>query len=370
MGLRVLVIDAFLASKDGRHRLKDFLRAVSWAIKQNNHLTGFHILVRSLTQLQEFVFDPDADESGRKQALRNFSSVDMTFIGGEATLLPWQPETARLVAFINQSVIAGSRVCGSVVAARALWHLACTCGRQLHVVDVLQNPDLPAAIPTQYLPKAFSGRNTVMLQEISGEAFQFSNKEPEDNKRAPRATQHESSHDESPAKRRAVAERCLNVGMRKRAPGQSTDANLSLTQCRGLEFHWLMKDLLKSVAPKPTKHKPSSRETQGKGAGEKGGGESGGGRVVKATADANGMQPVLLKCERAWDLNAAQGVLQNPLIDPVGPLRGQAPLNFTARIGEATYRGQSAKCRQPDRPPNMLICKRDLRVYKIALLIC
>ena len=103
-----------------------------------------------------------------------------------------------------------------------------------------------------------------------------------------------------------------------------------------------------------------------KGAGEKGGGESGGGR----SADANGMQPVLLKCERAWDLNAAQGVLQNPLIDPVGPLRGQAPLNFTARIGEATYRGQSAKCRQPDRPPNMLICKRDLRVYKIALLIC
>ena len=162
MGLRVLVIDAFLASKDGRHRLKDFLRAVSWAIKQNNHLTGFHILVRSLTQLHEFVFDPDADESGRKQALRNFSSVDITFIGGEATLLPWQPETARLIAFINQSVIAGSRVCGSVVAARVLWHLACTCGRQLHVVDVLQNPDLPAAIPTQYLSKAFSGRNTVM----------------------------------------------------------------------------------------------------------------------------------------------------------------------------------------------------------------
>jgi hypothetical protein len=147
--------------------------AVSWSLKQANYETDFHMVVRALTDLHEFTYDPDSSENGQRQALRNFSSIDITFVAGEPWLLPWHAHVARLLAFLNQCIISGGRVCGDLVAARILWHLACTCGRQIQVVDVLDNADLPAAIPPQHLPKAYAGRTTVMLQEISGEAFQF-----------------------------------------------------------------------------------------------------------------------------------------------------------------------------------------------------
>eukprot|EP00802_Teleaulax_amphioxeia_P012013 Tamp_12051.p1 GENE.Tamp_12051~~Tamp_12051.p1 ORF type:complete len:356 (+),score=63.68 Tamp_12051:49-1068(+) len=288
MALRILVIDGFSGSQEGRRKLKDFLRAVARAIKQNNVDTEFHVIVRSLTHLHEFVFDPECDEQGRRQAMRNFSSIDLTFIGGEPFLLPWQTHSARLLAFVNQSVITGARVCGDLVAARALWHLSCTCGRQLQVVDVLENTDLPAPIPREHLPKAYAGRNTVMLQEISGEAFQLTEQVEgqaarEDGKLAGHVLPHTHCEVQARpgqvfregtfvdigqhhgkghaakgevvevAKKKAVPVRCCNVGMRKRM-FQAPDAasSLALAPCRGLEQHWLMKDLL-SQPSKPKK---------------------------------------------------------------------------------------------------------------------
>ena len=57
------------------------------------------------------------------------------------------------------------------------------------------------------------------------------------------------------AKKKAVPVRCCNVGMRKRM-FQTNEAasSLALVPCRGLEQHWLMKDLLLLSQPsKPRK---------------------------------------------------------------------------------------------------------------------
>ena len=44
---------------------------------------------------------------------------------------------------------------------------------------------------------------------------------------------------------------------------------------------------------------------------------------------ATDVPPVLLKCNRQWDLNSGFEAQGRPDFDPIGPLRGQAPIKFT-----------------------------------------
>jgi hypothetical protein len=390
MGLRVLVIDAFWASPEGRKRFKVFLRTVAWAIKQANDSCDFHVIVRALTELQEFVFDPDADHHTQRQALRNFASIDLTFVGGEPSLLPWHTHSARLVAYLNQCTITGGRVCGDVAAARALWHLACTCGRQIHVVDILENPDVPAAIEHQQLPKAYAGRNTVMLQEVSGEAFQFTEIEEDGKGRDGKHLQNGDSHTQfrrrpsvGEAKKFARAVRCCNLGMKKRPNGASPGSSmLNIAASRGMEEHWMMKDLLltankrdqthtqtHTVQPKPpagaSLHKGRWGHTsrgfaEGKGGATRGAGDAssraGSGKGPKGEGKADEDGPAFThKFARDWDLNWDLRAKGQTNVDPIKLLQGLAFINFTCKLGQtSSYRGQSAKCRQPSRAISVL----------------
>lgn len=130
---------------------------------------------------------------------------------------------------------------------------------------------------------------------------------------------------------------------------------------RGLEQHWLLKDLLGGQNPRakrpgkarphPPVH-PSSNGTaqahyrptpptlpapfqkgdtkgrlkqgEGREGAEVGGGEGTAGRRV-----ATDVSPVLLKCNRQWDLNSGFEARGRPDLDPVSPLRGQASIKFT-----------------------------------------
>ena len=147
---------------------------------------------------------------------------------------------------------------------------------------------------------------------------------------------------------------------------------LSFLFNRGLEQHWLLKDLLADLNPRhkrPGKahseskvtnvkgttqahHKPTppalpaphhkNRETRARSKAGEGGGEINGRGGVAGRRLATDVTPVLLKCNRQWDLNSGFEAQGRPDFDPVSPLRGQASIKFTGgreKMGGAGRRG-------------------------------
>eukprot|EP00283_Hemiselmis_rufescens_P024021 CAMPEP_0173445900 /NCGR_PEP_ID=MMETSP1357-20121228/35392_1 /TAXON_ID=77926 /ORGANISM="Hemiselmis rufescens, Strain PCC563" /LENGTH=194 /DNA_ID=CAMNT_0014412141 /DNA_START=221 /DNA_END=802 /DNA_ORIENTATION=- len=174
MSLRVLVIDGYRSDYDGRRKAKSFMRVVLQALRTVDTRAEFHLAMMGMEELQQFIYDPNGNVHSQAQALRNFSSTDVTFVGAEGSLSPWHPKAALLLSYLNQCVIARSNVFGDEVAMRMIWHLACVCGRQLHVVEVLnlEKEDGSTSKATTF-PKAYSGSTSVMVDETTGEAFQF-----------------------------------------------------------------------------------------------------------------------------------------------------------------------------------------------------
>lgn len=201
------MIDAYKSDEEGRRKAKTFMRVVAHALRNVSHRSEFHLVMLGVEELQEFVYDSGTNDRTRTQAMRNFSSIDLTFVGGDSGLSPWHPRAAFLLAYLNQCVVAGSHLLGDEVAVRMLWHLACVNGRQLHVIDVLNSDgrDRDEHVMALMVPRAYCGSTSVMLDETTGEAFQFGDEELEDEKNVPEK-----------GRIQTVPVRCCNVGVRRR----------------------------------------------------------------------------------------------------------------------------------------------------------
>jgi hypothetical protein len=257
MSLRIVVIDAFPSNEEGRKKAKTFMvngfslclnadtksicchgcssmkrpayylcalhtymhiythvcapqRMVSAALRSVSSRSEFHLIMLGMEDLQQFIYDPGTNERAKTQALRNFTAVDITFVAGDGGLAPWHPRAALLLAYINQCVVAGANLVGDEVVARMLWHLACVNGRQLLVTDVLNsNGSSDETASANMMPRAYSGSSSVMVDELSGEAFQFEDGLIDDDT-------HQGSHNEGERKPKTRLLRCCNVGLRRR----------------------------------------------------------------------------------------------------------------------------------------------------------
>jgi hypothetical protein len=213
MSLRIVVIDGFRSDEDGRKKAKTFMRMVFGALRTVSCRSEFHLIMIGMEDLQQFIYDSSSNERARTQAMRNFTSIDITFVAGDSGLTPWHPRASLLLAYINQCVIAGANLVGDEVATRMLWHLACVNGRQILVTDSLNSEgsaEEEAVQADMMMPRAYSGSCSMMVDELSGEAFQFNEETVRE--------RHSVGHDdfEVTTRSRTGLLRCCNVGLRKR----------------------------------------------------------------------------------------------------------------------------------------------------------
>jgi len=315
--LRVLVIDGYRSDYDGRRKAKSFMRVVLQALRTVDTRAEFHMAMMGMEELQQFIYDPNANAHSQAQALRNFSSTDLTFVGGESDLPPWHPKAALLLAYLNQCVIAGSHVFGDEVATRMVWHLACVCGRQLQVVEAL-NMEIEDGSTTKAtsFPKAYSGSTSVMVDETTGEAFQFGSGDQQDD--------YQMHGDNSPGRNRHMPVRVCNVGLRRRAAalgaargGKEDRKRLQIVKARGTEQHWLIPKI-------------ASEE------------------VGPETYDT-----FEHRAHRVFDLNAKQDPSRAGM-DLIEPFHGMSINGFTGPVSKPGPRRPSAKVRGPDRSCHVL----------------
>lgn len=248
MSLRILVINGFRSDADGLKKCKSFMRVVHTALRGVSTRAEFHLSLVGIQELEQFIYDPKSNDQTKAQALRNFSSTDISFIAGEGDLQPWHPKAALLLAYVNQCVMSGANVFGDEVVMRMVWHLACTCGRQLHVIDAL-NLELSdgSTAFSQKLPQAYSGSLSVMVDEFTGEAFQFADTTHKgEQEHQKHQDDEECAFPDTVPRNKAAPIRVCNVGMRKRdghmagSSAKKDSTTLTVIKGRGLEQHWLM----------------------------------------------------------------------------------------------------------------------------------
>lgn len=103
--MRVLIIDAFPPTSQGRQDLEDFKSVIKSSLEgpYKSFLDSIAFAVRDKLGLEDFLYDPTTEFSSRA-ALGSFRAIDLVFIGGDANLLPWQSSCRQLLILLKACI--------------------------------------------------------------------------------------------------------------------------------------------------------------------------------------------------------------------------------------------------------------------------
>eukprot|EP00746_Dinoflagellata_sp_MGD_P163199 gnl/MRDRNA2_/MRDRNA2_91110_c0_seq1.p1 gnl/MRDRNA2_/MRDRNA2_91110_c0~~gnl/MRDRNA2_/MRDRNA2_91110_c0_seq1.p1 ORF type:complete len:544 (+),score=87.38 gnl/MRDRNA2_/MRDRNA2_91110_c0_seq1:89-1720(+) len=100
--MRVLIVDGFPPTSQGRQDLEDFKCAIKSSLEgpYKSFLDSIAFAVRDKLGLEDFLYDPTTEFTSRA-ALGSFRAIDFVFVGGDANLLPWQSSCRQLIILLK-----------------------------------------------------------------------------------------------------------------------------------------------------------------------------------------------------------------------------------------------------------------------------
>ncbi len=123
--MRVLVVDAYGASAKGRAAWKSFLRLVVAACdKQNIHVD---MVTARYNGLADYIYQPDSRFVDPLSVTR-FDRLDLVFVGGSPTHLPWAPRVAQVLILCRMCFQTNKCLFATTFAAHMVAYLCSTGG--------------------------------------------------------------------------------------------------------------------------------------------------------------------------------------------------------------------------------------------------
>ncbi|CAM9212938.1 unnamed protein product, partial [Discosporangium mesarthrocarpum] len=136
--MRVLIVDAFSRSEKGRSAYKAFETRVRSKFKELNiqeeGTTEFTL--RHFSSLKEFCYDNELTEFSNKAAVKAFDKLDMIFVDGDCSLMPWRKDPHRsLVLVVRTALCADKCLFAAGAGASVVAYVCATGGRRLKVLN-------------------------------------------------------------------------------------------------------------------------------------------------------------------------------------------------------------------------------------------
>lgn len=109
--MQVLIINCFSDSPRGVIAFNNFQRLIERATASTFSKYGVSgvptFTIKRLNELGEYAFDwqHDALDESRKQQARMFDKLELIFVGGDMSILPWDPIATQLVTLLNMTNI-------------------------------------------------------------------------------------------------------------------------------------------------------------------------------------------------------------------------------------------------------------------------
>jgi len=103
--MRVLIVDGFPPTSQGRQELEDFKVVIKSSLEEpyKSFLDSVAFAVRDKSGLEDFLYDPTTEFTSRA-AMGSFRALDLVFVGGDANLLPWQSSCRQLLILLKACI--------------------------------------------------------------------------------------------------------------------------------------------------------------------------------------------------------------------------------------------------------------------------
>lgn len=132
--MNILVVNAFGNSAGGKEKFNSFLKIIKNIFKiisQGSVLGNFNYIIRTPNTISDYIFNfytnPE-DETADNQNRKNFNSIDMVFIDGYETYVPWQNKSSKLCEFVKLCKLANKVLYAGGVALEILVYYLATGG--------------------------------------------------------------------------------------------------------------------------------------------------------------------------------------------------------------------------------------------------
>lgn len=138
--MRILIVNAYDETKKGIEAFNDFKRSVLSCLREaegETLITEENIFVRKPFGLADFVIDymHEMLDDRAKEVTLAFDNLDIIFVGGDMTYMPWDPKCSQVVTLLASARKVNKPVlcCGS--GALMMVYSICTGGTKFHVLN-------------------------------------------------------------------------------------------------------------------------------------------------------------------------------------------------------------------------------------------
>jgi hypothetical protein len=168
--VRILVVDGFGSSSDARDRWKEFCKIVVAACDlQNIHV---NMQTCKYNRLHEYIYQPDSAFVD-PLSIKRFDRLDLIFVGGEATILPWSPRFQQVLILCRMCFQTNKCLFATSFACHMLTYLCATGGEpDVRVINGNGKGTPRDELPNFVVPHDIKKRD-LFFDNVQGDFFQY-----------------------------------------------------------------------------------------------------------------------------------------------------------------------------------------------------
>lgn len=149
--MKILVVNGYnVDSKQGKKNYHYFIQTIK-ELFQLNEITGSYYIEREVNELSDYVVDWEHEQLHYQAELNceRFDELDFIFIGGDMTIVPWEPKATQVVSLVHMARYARKPLLGIGFGAFAVVYTLATMGARYHILNgpnggrIEQLPDFP-----------------------------------------------------------------------------------------------------------------------------------------------------------------------------------------------------------------------------------
>ena len=168
--VRILLVDGYGSSNAARSRWKEFCNIVVAACDlQNIHV---NMQTSPYNRLHEYIYQPDSAFVD-PLSIKRFDRLDMIFVGGEATVLPWSPRFQQVLILCRMCFQTNKCLFATSFACHMLCYLCATGGEpDVRVINGQGKGTPRDELPHFVVPHNIRKRD-LFFDNIKGDFFQY-----------------------------------------------------------------------------------------------------------------------------------------------------------------------------------------------------